>query len=143
MLMPSIFVNTFMDDFFEFPKTHVTANYSTNGLMQTDVEETETGYEVSMNLPGFEKKDVKAELKEGYLTITASTSQNNDQKDKAGKYIRKERYSGTCSRSFYVGEDVTQQDIKARFENGVLRLSIPKKDAKPKVETPNYISIEG
>ena len=143
MLMPSIFGNTFMDDFFEFPKTHVTANYSTNGLMQTDVEETETGYEVSMNLPGFEKKDVKAELKEGYLTITASTSQNNYQKDKAGKYIRKERYSGTCSRSFYVGEDVTQQDIKARFENGVLRLSIPKKDAKPKVETPNYISIEG
>ena len=102
MLMPSIFGNTFMDDFFEFPKTHVTTNYSTNGLMQTDVEETETGYEVSMNLPGFEKKDVKAELKEGYLTITASTSQNNDQKDKAGKYIRKERYSGTCSRSFYV-----------------------------------------
>lgn len=132
-----------MDDFFEFPKTHVTANYSTNGLMQTDVEETETGYEVSMNLPGFEKKDVKAELKEGYLTITASTSQNNDEKDKTGKYIRKERYSGTCSRSFYVGEDVTQQDIKARFENGVLKLSIPKKDAKPKVETPNYISIEG
>ena len=85
MLMPSIFGNTFMDDFFEFPKTHVTTNYSTNGLMQTDVEETETGYEVSMNLPGFEKKDVKAELKEGYLTITASTSQNNDQKDKAGK----------------------------------------------------------
>ena len=143
MLMPSIFGNTFMDDFFEFPKTHVTANYSTNGLMQTDVEETETGYEVSMNLPGFEKKDVKAELKEGYLTITASTSQNNDEKDKTGKYIRKERYSGTCSRSFYVGEDVTQQDIKARFENGVLKLSIPKKDAKPKVETPNYISIEG
>ena len=141
--MPSIFGNTFMDDFFEFPKTHVTANYSTNGLMQTDVEETETGYEVSMNLPGFEKKDVKAELKEGYLTITASTSQNNDEKDKTGKYIRKERYSGTCSRSFYVGEDVTQQDIKARFENGVLKLSIPKKDAKPKVETPNYISIEG
>ena len=143
MLMPSIFGNTFMDDFFEFPKTHVTANYSTNGLMQTDVEETETGYEVSMNLPGFEKKDVKAELKEGYLTITASTSQNNDEKDKTGKYIRKERYSGTCSRSFYVGEDVTQQDIKAKFENGVLKLSIPKKDAKPKVETPNYISIEG
>ena len=143
MLMPSIFGNTFMDDFFEFPKTHVTANYSTNGLMQTDVEETETGYEVSMNLPGFEKKDVKAELKEGYLTITASTSQNNDEKDKTGKYIRKERYSGTCSRSFYVGEDVTQQDIKARFENGILKLSIPKKDAKPKVETPNYISIEG
>ena len=143
MLMPSIFGNTFMDDFFEFPKTHVTANYTTNGLMQTDVAETDTGYEVSMNLPGFDKKDVKAELKEGYLTITASTSQSNDEKDKAGKYIRKERYSGTCSRSFYVGEDITQQDIKARFENGVLKLSIPKKDAQPKVETPNYISIEG
>ena len=143
MLMPSIFGNTFMDDFFEFPKTRYTANYTTNGLMQTDVAETETGYEVSMNLPGFEKKDVRAELKEGYLTITASTSQNNDEKDGSGKYIRKERYSGTCSRSFYVGEDVTQQDIKARFENGVLKLSIPKKDAQPKVETPNYIASEG
>lgn len=132
-----------MDDFFEFPKTRYTGSYSTNGLMQTDVAESETGYDVSMNLPGFDKKDVKAELKDGYLTITASTSQNNDEKDQAGKFIRKERYSGTCSRSFYVGEDITQEDIKARFENGVLKLSIPKKDAAPKVETPNYITIEG
>ena len=133
MLMPSIFGNTFMDDFFEFPKTHVTTNYSTNGLMQTDVEETETGYEVSMNLPGFEKKDVKAELKEGYLTITASTSQNNDQKDKAGKYIRKERSSHTFCRQFTV-RNIQKDGIQAAFKDGVLTITLPKEDPKKVAE---------
>ena len=93
-------------------------------------------------MPGFEKGDIKAELKNGYLTISASSKKNNDEKDKEGKYIRRERYSGSCSRSFYVGEDIRQEDIKAKFEDGILRLSIPKKDAK-EVETKKTIAIEG
>jgi HSP20 family molecular chaperone IbpA len=96
-----------------------------------------------MNLPGFKKEDVKGEIKDGYLTITASTDTNNDEKDKDGKFIRRERYSGTCSRSFYVGEDVTQDEIKAKFVDGVLKVAIPKKESKPQVEKSQFISIEG
>jgi HSP20 family molecular chaperone IbpA len=118
-----------------------TAN--TNGLMQTDVEEKDNGYEITMNLPGFKKEDVKGEIKDGYLTVTASTNTNNDEKDKDGKFIRRERYSGTCSRSFYVGEDVTENDIKAKFKDGVLKVTVPKKEAKPAVEESKYIAIEG
>jgi HSP20 family molecular chaperone IbpA len=118
-----------------------TAN--TNGLMQTDVEEKDNGYEITMNLPGFKKEDVKGEIKDGYLTVTASTNTNNDEKDKDGKFIRRERYSGTCSRSFYVGEEVTQDDIKAKFKDGVLKVTVPKKEAKPAVEESKYIAIEG
>jgi HSP20 family molecular chaperone IbpA len=111
--------------------------------MRTDVKETETGYELDLDLPGYKKEDVQAELKDGYLTITASTSSNKDEKDEDGKYIRRERYSGTCSRSFYVGEDISQQDIKAKFEDGTLKLSIPKKEEKPAEEEKKLISIEG
>jgi HSP20 family molecular chaperone IbpA len=118
-----------------------TAN--TNGLMQTDVEEKGDGYEITMNLPGFKKEDVKGEIKDGYLTVTASTNTSNDEKDKDGKFIRRERYSGTCSRSFYVGEDVTEDDIKAKFKDGVLKIAVPKKEAKPAVEESKYIAIEG
>ena len=122
MLMPSIFGNDFMNDFFGgFP-------YKSNGTMQTDVSETDKGYKVTMNLPGYQKEDIKGEVKDGYLTVTATTSKNNDEKDKDGKYIRKERYSGSCSRSFYVGDAVTQDDVKAKFENGVLTLEVPKKE---------------
>ena len=96
-----------------------------------------------MNLPGYKKEDSKGEVKDGYLTVTATTSKNNDEKDKDGKYIRKERYSGSCSRSFYVGDAVTQDDVKAKFENGVLTLEVPKKEEAPKVEEKKYISIEG
>lgn len=142
MLMPSIFRENFMDDFFGFPERYFGRSFNTNRMMQTDVAETDDGYEVTMDLPGFKKEDVKAELKDGYLTITANTNTNNDEKDKNGRYIRRERYSGTCSRSFYVGENVTQEDIKARFENGTLKLDIPKKE-KPKVEESKRISIEG
>jgi len=136
MLMPSIFGDDFMNDFFRIPQ-------STNGMMQTDVSETDKGYKVTMNLPGYRKEDVKGEVKDGYLTISASTTSSNDEKDKDGKYIRRERYSGSCSRSFYIGDEVTQDDIKARFENGVLTLEIPKKEAAPKVEQNRYIAIEG
>ena len=98
MLMPSIFGESFMNDFFDFPYSNA------NGMMQTDVSETDKGYKVTMNLPGYKKEDVRGEVKDGYLTITASTTKNNDEKNKDGKYIRKERFSGTCSRSFYVGD---------------------------------------
>ena len=109
----------------------------------TDVKEKTGGYEISINLPGFKKEDVKAELKDGCLTINASTSSSNDTKDDDGKYIRRERYCGSCSRSFYVGEQVTDKDIKAKFEDGVLKIEIPKYEAKPAVEDKHYIAIEG
>jgi HSP20 family molecular chaperone IbpA len=142
--MPSIFGETLLDDFWGFPmRDNYMRTANTNGLMQTDVEEHENAYEITMNLPGFKKEDVKGEIKDGYLTITASTNTNNDEKDKDGKFIRRERYSGTCSRSFYVGEDVTQDEIKAKFVDGVLKVAIPKKEAKPQVEKSNFISIEG
>lgn len=112
-------------------------------MMSTDVKETENGYEVIMNLPGFAKEDVKGEIKDGYLTVTATTNTSKDEKDADGKYIRRERYSGSCSRSFYVGEDVTQDDIKAKFEDGTLKLSIPKKEPEQKEEQKRYIEIEG
>lgn len=142
MLMPSIFGENLLDDFFDFP---FGSNYTAtdSSLMKTDIKEMENGYEVTMNLPGVKKEDVKAELKDGYLTISASTNSNKDEKDGNGRYIRRERYSGSCSRSFYVGEDVTQDEIKAKFENGALTLLVPKKDQKPAVEDKKYIAIEG
>ena len=140
MLMPSIFNDNLFDDFFDF--NYPTFRYDTTELMKTDIKETDNGYEVTMNLPGVKKEDVKAELKDGYLTIQASSNTSKDEKDNDGRYIRRERYAGTCSRSFYVGDDVTQEDIKAKFENGTLTLDIPKKDAKPAVEQKKYISIE-
>ena len=140
MLMPSIFGENFMDDFFGVPERTYTRS-AQNTLMKTDVVENKDGFDVSIDLPGFKKEDVKGEVKDGYLIITASTNQNKDEKNKDGKYIRKERYSGTCQRSFYVGEDITQEDIKAKFENGVLKLEIPKKEAKPEVKEAKYISI--
>lgn len=124
-----------MNDFFGgFP-------YKSNGTMQTDVSETDKGYKVTMNLPGYQKEDIKGEVQDGYLTVTATTSKNNDEKDKDGKYIRKERYSGSCSRSFYVGDAVTQDDVKAKFENGVLTLEVPKKEEAPKVEEKRSIFL--
>lgn len=140
MLMPSIFNDNLFDDFFDF--NYPTLRYDTTELMKTDIKETDNGYEVTMNLPGVKKEDVKAELKDGYLTIQASSNTSKDEKDNDGRYIRRERYAGTCSRSFYVGDAVTQEDIKAKFENGTLTLDIPKKDAKPAVEQKKYISIE-
>ncbi len=111
-------------------------------MMNTDVKEKENAYELDIELPGFKKEDVRAELKDGYLTISATQNTNRDEKDEKGSYIRRERYSGSCSRSFYVGEGVKQEDIHARFENGVLKLEVPKAD-KQKVEEKKYIAIEG
>ena len=144
MLMPSIFGETLLDDFFGFPKEHyVRTNSNTNGLMQTDIAENDDSFLLVMNLPGFKKEDVKAELKDGYLTINASTNTSKEEKGEGGKYIRKERFAGSCSRSFYVGEAVTQEDIKAKFEDGTLKITVPKKELKPEVEESKYIAIEG
>ena len=144
--MNSIFGESLFDDFFDDsarPMRMTSRFNSTNGIMRTDVKESDAGYELDIDLPGCKKENVKAELKNGYLTINAETSQNNDQKDENGKYIRRERYYGTCSRSFYVGEEVQQEDIKARFEDGILKVSVPKKEAKPVIEESKYIQIEG
>lgn len=137
MLMPSLFGTN------GFDRAIGTSLRGGRDMMSTDVKETENGYEVIMNLPGFAKEDVKGEIKDGYLTVTATTNTSNDEKDADGRYIRRERYSGSCSRSFYVGEDVTQDDIKAKFEDGTLKLSIPKKQPEQKEEQKRYIEIEG
>ena len=109
--------------------------------MKTDVLESDQDYTLLIDLPGIEKENVSADLKDGYLNITAASSQQNDEQDDNGRYLRRERFSGTYSRSFYVGEAVTEDDIKARFENGVLKLTIPKKE--PQAPPKRMIQIEG
>ncbi len=144
MLMPSIFGEDLFDDFMDaFPFGGYRNTSSYGNLMKTDIRDTDQGYELDIDMPGFSKEDIKAELKDGYLTVKAQSSQNRDEKDENGRYIRRERYSGSCQRSFYVGEGITQEDIKARFENGILRLSVPKREALPKKEENRYIAIEG
>ena len=158
MLFPSIFNDDLFDGFFGFPfpeERRVQRNearparperkfYGHQGqaLMKTDVRETDKAYIVEMDLPGFSKEDVNVTLENGYLTIAAEKHSENEEK-KEGKYIRKERYVGTCQRSFYVGEDVTEEDIKAAFKEGVLSLDIAKKVEQPKIEEKKTISIEG
>ena len=111
--------------------------------MKTDIREKEDGYELDMDLPGFKKEDIKAELHEGVLTISAAKNLDKDQKDDKGRYIRRERYSGAMSRSFYVGDALTEEDISAKFEDGILKLSIPKKTPQTEVPQKKYIAIEG
>ena len=152
MLMPSIFGQSLFDDFMsDFPfdnrdmekmERKLYGHHAKN-VMKTDIKEVENGYEFEIDLPGFTKDEVTAELKDGYLTITASKGVDKDEQEKdTGKYIRKERYAGACERSFYVGEDVTEEDIKAQFQHGILKLFVPKKEAKPAVEQKKDISIE-
>ena len=151
MLTPSVFGKDFFDDLFEFPfyddrdmQKLEKKLYGRRGknLMKTDVKDTEHGYEITMNLPGVKKEDVKAALKDGYLTVSAEKGLDKDEEDKKGKYIRKERYAGALSRTFYLGEEIREEEIKAKFENGILSVSIPKEEEK-KVEGPKHISIEG
>ena len=149
MLMPSIFNTNVFDDFFEFPfyddraEKKLYGHHAAN-LMKTDIQEHDDGYTLEMDLPGFKKDEIKVELNNGYMTISAAKGLDEDEKDKkSGKYIRRERYTGSCQRSFYVGEDVTEEDIKAEFKHGILKLFVPKKEAKPAVEQKKYVSIEG
>ena len=154
MLMPSIFgedlFDNFMKDFPFFddnPESNVEKKlYGRRGknLMKTDIKETEGGYELEMDLPGFTKDEIKVSLENGYMTISAAKGLDKDEQDKkSGCYIRKERYAGSCERSFYVGEDITEEDIKGEFKHGILKLFVPKKEAKPAVEQKKYVSIEG
>ena len=154
MLMPSIFGEDLFDNFmkdFPFFDDNTESNvekklYGRRGknLMKTDIKETEGGYELEMDLPGFTKDEIKVSLENGYMTISAAKGLDEDTQDKkSGKYIRRERYTGSCQRSFYVGEDVTEEDIKAEFKHGILKLFVPKKEAKPAVEQKKYVSIEG
>ena len=113
-------------------------------VMKTDIKETDEGYELEIDLPGFAKDEVKVSLDNGYMTVSAAKGLDKDEQEKkSGKYIRRERYAGACERSFYVGDEITEEDVKGEFKHGMLKLFIPKKEAKPAVEQKKYISIEG
>lgn len=147
MLVPGIFENNFVDDIFndvfsvpfEFSKAGTKAPVSS---MNADVQEFEDKYRLDLELPGYKKEDIQAEVKDGYLTINAEHTDSREEKED-GKYIRKERFYGKCQRSFYVGDNLTHEDIQAKFENGILEVMIPKKEAKSEVEEHKYISITG
>lgn len=153
-MLPSIFGESLFDDWMDFPfekdfekeffpsKNPLYGKHAKN-MMKTDVKELDDHFEVDIDLPGFKKDEVSAQLKDGYLTISAAKGLDKDEKDKkTGKYIRQERYAGSMSRSFYVGEDISQDEIKAKYENGILQLTIPKKEEKPAAEEKSYIAIE-
>ncbi len=147
MFMNSLFGENLFDDFFnefERPVYRPMNRPALPGkpmLMSTDVREKDQNFELDIDLPGYKKDDVKAELKDGYLTVSAVRENKTEEKDENGKYLRRERYFGSCSRSFYVGDAVTENDIKAKFEDGVLKISVPKK--APEIPQPTYIAIEG
>ncbi len=146
MLFPSVFRNNFFDDFdnfMDFPKFGGQAAPTATSLMKSDVREYEDHFDLMMDLPGFSKEDMKIQLKDGVLKIEASTKTENDEKDQDGRYIRRERFQGSCTRSFYVGENLTEEDIRAKFADGVLTVTVPKKEAVPQVEEQKYIAIEG
>lgn len=147
MLMTNFLGENLFDDFFsDFIRPErraLNCSTSASSLMRTDVKDTEDGYELHVELPGYKKENVSAELKDGTLVITASTKSENEEKDEKGKFIRRERFSGNCSRSFYVGDAVEQEDIKAKFEDGILKILVPKKENKPELEKRKFIAIEG
>ncbi|MBQ7677089.1 MAG: Hsp20/alpha crystallin family protein [Lachnospiraceae bacterium] len=147
MLMPSIFGENLLDDFFDldYPRKRLrTPSAPANGLMKTDIKEKKDHFELEVNLPGVKKEDIQVELKDGYLTICATHGSSSEEKDEEGTYIRRERYFGSASRSFYVGENVTQEDIKAKYTDGVLNVCIPKiEPKKPEEEEKKFIAIEG
>lgn len=148
-MMRSIFGENLFDDFFgndldlfpALPGSKALYGKHAKNLMKTDVRETERTYELDIDLPGFKKDEINVELKDGYLSVSASKGLDKDETDQQGRYIRQERYAGACSRSFYVGEGVESADVTARFEDGILRLSLPKRELKqlPKTTT---IAIE-
>ena len=148
MMMPSVFGRDIFDDFmdgFAFPDVskELYGKHAKN-VMKTDVRELDNGYEIIVDLPGFKKDEIEVQLEDGYLTISAAKGLDKDEKEKdTGKYIRRERYAGACCRSFYVGEDIGEKDVKAEFKHGILKLFVPKKEHKDAVEQKKYIAIEG
>jgi HSP20 family molecular chaperone IbpA len=142
MLLPSIFGDRFFDDD-DFMNVPAFRSQWDGSLMKSDVKDMGDHFELDMDLPGFEKEDVKLQLKKGTLVVEANTNSSNDEKDENGKYIRRERFQGTCTRSFFVGDKIEQDDIKAKFDKGVLKISVPKESTKPEIEENNYIAIEG
>ena len=141
MLLPSIFGENLFDDFFDdVPFFDNRAENQiekklygrhAHNVMKTDIKETDDNYELIVDLPGFKKDEIKVSLEDGYLTIEAAKGLDEDEQEKkTGKYIRKERYAGACQRSFYVGDNLTQEDIKGEFKHGILTLNVPKKEAK-------------
>ena len=151
--MPSIFGENLFDDLFDFPfyddrneqkvEKKLYGRHARN-LMKTDIKEMDNGYQLIIDLPGFKKEEIHAALENGYLTISAAKGLDEDEQEKeSGHYIRRERYAGACERSFYVGDSISQEDIKAEFKHGILKLFVPKKEARPAVEENKYIAIEG
>ena len=147
MMMPSIFRGSLFDNFMEdfaFPDIdRALYGKSAKNMLKTDVKETDRGYEVDVDLPGFQKDEIKMQLDNGYLTISAAKGVNKDEKDEKGNYIRRERYAGSMSRSYYVGTHVTEEDVHPRYENGILTFQIPKAEKKVVEEKNHYIAIEG
>ena len=141
MFMPSILKKGFMDNVFDDDFFMDFKNEKAIG--KTDIKELKDNYLLEIELPGFAKEDIKDEVNNGYLVVTAEHNNNKEEKDEKGRYIRKERYSGQCMRSFYVGSELKEEDIKAKFENGILKLEVPKKEFEKKVEQKKYIQIEG
>ena len=139
MFMPSIFDDSFVDDVFDSMFSFPFQYKKAAGQMNTDISDCGDSYQIEIELPGFAKEDVKAELKDGYLTIAATKDETKESNEE--QYIRRERYTGQCSRSYYVGDQVTKEDIQAKFDNGVLSLKVPKKEVIEKKEE-NYILIE-
>ena len=149
MMMPSVFGESLFDDLMDFPfekeffgRRNPLYGKHADHIMKTDIKELDAAYEMDIDLPGFKKEDVSAKLENGYLTISAVKGVDKDEKNDKGVYIRRERYAGQCARTFYVGEDVKQEDIKARFEDGILKVTIPKIEHQA-VEAKKYIAIEG
>ena len=152
MLMPSIFGENLFDDFFTpfyyDDKDEKKAEKKLYGrraqnLLKTDIKETDQGYELEMDLPGFTKDEVSVSLEEGTLTVSAAKGLDQDEQEaNTGTYIRRERFAGSCQRSFYVGEDITEADIKAEFKHGILKLFVPKKEKQPEVPQEKFIAIE-
>jgi len=144
--MPSIFGENLFDDWMDsfeeefFGRKNPLYGKHAKNMMKTDVRETDGTYEVDIDLPGFKKEDISVSFENGYLTVSTNKTLDRDDKDKDGKYIRQERYAGSMSRSFFIGKNIPKEDIKAKYEDGVLRLSVPKKDIK--VIENNTISIE-
>lgn len=149
MMMPSIFgenlfdnwMDTFENDFWGNKKNPLYGKHAQN-MMKTDIRETEDSYELDVDLPGFKKEDIKVQLKSGNLLISAAKSLDKDEKDQNGNYIRRERYAGSMSRSFYVGDTIREDDVHAKYEDGILKLSLPKPTQKT-IENKGYIAIEG